>query len=157
ADSFGARSECAWAQDDRRARHVDSPGRALARALARRAGADRRAQAWRSGHVDSLHVHELLDSVARELAAEAGLADAADGQGRVGSDERVDEAGACVEAFARDALAAIEIAGEDGRAQSVRRSVRERDRFLFVARADDRGDGAEGLFVERGHAWSHAA
>src|SRR5262249_43654920 len=80
-----------------------------------------------SGHVDRLHVHELADSEARQLAAVAGLLDAAERQARVGAHEGVHEARAGLELVARDALAAGAVAGEDRGAQPERREVREPD------------------------------
>ena len=80
-------------------------------------------------HVDGLDVHELADPEPGELAPVARLPDPAEGEPRVRLHERVHEAGAGRELVAGDALAAGEVAREDGRPQAERAVVGDPDRL----------------------------
>ena len=64
-------------------------------------GSDRLAFGHALLDVDRLHVHELADAEARQLAAVARLLDPAEGQARVGLHEGVHEAGARLDLLAR--------------------------------------------------------
>ena len=79
----------------------------------------------------------------RQLPAVAALLDPAEGEPRVGFDEGVYEAAAGVELFRRDALAPRLVAGEDRRAETENRVVRDLYRLRLVLDDDYPGDRAE--------------
>ncbi len=86
-----------------------------------------------------------------DFAAPAAVFDAAEGEARVGFDDAVDENGAGVD-LGGEGLGAIGVACPDAGAEAVAGLVGESDGVVGVVGADDGGDGAEGFFVERGHA-----
>src|SRR5688572_17569591 len=106
-------------------------------------------------HVHRLDVHELPDAQVGQLAAVTRLLDAPEGQARVGADDGVDEAVPRLQRMGGDPLAAREVPGEDGRAESERAVVGQLHRLVLVARGNDRGHRPEHLLVERHHAPAH--
>ena len=99
-----------------------------------------------------LQIDPLEQARAAELAAEAAVLDAAEGQAWIGADHVVDEAAAGVELIAGDRLAARAVAREHGGTEAKLARVGERERVGFVAGAQDRGDGAEQLLDGGGRA-----
>src|SRR6266851_2030086 len=106
----------------------------------------------RSGYINALDVHELLDAVARKLAPEAALLYAAERQPSIGPYDLIDKDGTALDAFACNALTAFAIAGEDSAAKAENGIVGNRDRRLFVLHGDHGRDRPEQLFVIGGHA-----
>src|SRR5688572_14573231 len=96
---------------DRRASSTGAANDAM-----RRNGAPRR-RLKASGDADRLDVHKFLYAVARQLAAVAGLADAAERQARVGLHHVVDGDESRVE-VGRDALGARDVGRPDRRAEA---------------------------------------
>src|SRR5690554_6604453 len=101
-----------------------------------------------SAHDDGLDVGELRDPHRTQFTFITGGLDAAEGQAGIGGDEGVDEAGAGLQALARDAFTARRIAGEDRRAEAEWRAVGEFDGLVLVARAYHGRHRAEGFLVE---------
>ena len=105
-----------------------------------------------SRHVHRLHVHELPDAEARQLAAVARLLDPAERQARVGAHEGVHEAGAGLELVRAMRSPRATSRGEDGGAEAEDRVVGEPHRVPLVPGRDDRGHRPEQLLVEGRHA-----
>ena len=79
------------------------------------------------------------------------ILDAAERQARVRAHEGVYETAAGVEVLRCDFLAALRVAREHRSPEAEVRLVGEAERIGFILRGDDRGDGAEELFVECRH------
>src|SRR3954447_11905747 len=100
-------------------------------------------------HVHALDVDELADPVSRTLAAVARMLDPAEWHSRIRPHVLVDEAHAGFELFGGDAPAAVDIAGEDSRAEPELAGVGDPDGVALVIRGDDRSDRSEHFLVVR--------
>ena len=100
-------------------------------------------------HVDVLGLLEGLEALAAELAAEAGLLEAAEGAGVVVGQRVVDPDGAGAQ-LAHAADGALEVGGVDVGAEAELGAVGELDRLVERGDGDDRGDRAEGLLAQQG-------
>src|SRR5262249_49032953 len=103
-----------------------------------------------------LHVDELANAMDRELPAEPGVLDAAEGQARIALDHAVDEDGAGLDA--RDeALGLRRIPGPGGGSEAEAAVVREGDGLVEAADAEEARHGAEDLLLRRGALRRHVA
>src|SRR5262245_30114563 len=114
------------------------------------AGPPRLGETRRSLDPDGLDVHELAQTLARELASVAGLLHAAERHAWIALHHRVDERASAFER-AGDALATLEILRPDAAAETEHRRVGELDRFLVAAHAEAGCNGAEKLLAPHAH------
>src|ERR1700678_3237315 len=99
-----------------------------------------------------LGVEELAHAGGGELAAVAGVFDAAEGQARIAGDHGVEEDAAALQ-FGDEALLLGGVARPGGGAEAEGSVVGELDRFVEIFDAEEHGYGAEELFaVDRGGA-----
>ena len=101
-------------------------------------------------HVHGLDVHELANPEGAAFAAVAGMLDAAERRARVRANVLVDKAHAGLELLGGDAAAAVEVGGENARAQAELAGVGDADGVGLVFGGDDRRDRTEHFLIMRG-------
>src|SRR5450830_915420 len=99
----------------------------------------------------ALDVEMVVETFAAELAADAGIVDAAPGRGRVEAVMVVDPDDAGLDAGGH-AMRAADVAGADRRRQSERRIIGKPQRLGFVLERRHRGERPEYLLLEDAHA-----
>src|SRR5690606_24641071 len=102
-----------------------------------------------TAHDDALHVDELTDADTAELAAVARALDAAERQSRIRRDHSVDEHEARLELI-DEATLLVTVPCPRGAAEPEHRVVRDTDRIVAVACAEERRDRTEQFVPVRG-------
>src|SRR5262245_40646314 len=100
----------------------------------------------RSCDGNGFNVYEFADTFAAELAAVAGLLDAAEGQPRIGSNHAVDECGAGLD-FVDKKIALTAVVAPKAGAEAELCGVRDPKSLLNVVRAENRSDRSKELVV----------
>ena len=98
---------------------------------------------------DEFLVHKLLNAVAGEFAAVAGVFDATEGQVCCGSGGMIDEDHPGIDA-ARHSFATLDVLSEDGASQAIIRIISECDGGILIFHPEEQCHGAEELLAISG-------